>query len=296
MKTNNMKIIFILLLAIMVVPAHADVFPAEPFNGLQIVYSVSGATLETPIDVGGFTTSRTIKGTITGGTLTVSGTAKGSWGYGATLDVTLHVEGQEDKTFHQEKFPAEGLAKDPMNQEFSVSLPVPSGAKTASFSIDMVGDYNAGTRGLVVSGKLDRLPVAIKVATNVPCSEALFFYSKDVLKDYYTDENSLYFTRQQFADELTNALDKYINEGGKAYDGVKYFDAPNIAMTLATGAMPQGTEEKLRDATKALFEEKSRLNPDNARLSPGELFYLALKVTRGNVRDALLTSHATHGR
>jgi hypothetical protein len=171
MKTNNRKIVFILLLAIMIVPAQADVFPSEPFNGLQIVYSISGATLETPEDVGGFTTSRTIKGTITGDTLTVSGTVKAGWGFGATLDVTLHVEGQEDKTFHQEKFPAEGLAKDPMNQEFSVSLLVPPSTKTASFSIDMIGDYNAGTRGLTVSGKLDRSGVITPKVTVMPTDQ-----------------------------------------------------------------------------------------------------------------------------
>lgn len=161
MKTIYSKIIFILLLAAIVIPAKADVFPAEPFNGLQIVYSVSGAVLKAPVDKGGFTTSRTVDGIITEDILTVSGTAKASGGWGATLDVILHVDGQEDKTFHQEKFPKDGLANDVMNQEFSLSLSVPRDARSASFSINMEGSYNAGSRGLTVGGKLEGETVPI---------------------------------------------------------------------------------------------------------------------------------------
>ncbi len=160
MKTNNgilnNLLIFILLLTIMTVPVKAKFFPDQPFNGLQIDYSISGATLGVPIDTGGFTTSREIDGMITGDTLTISGIAKAEWGFGATLDVTLHVEGQEDVTFHEEKFPAEGLAKDPMSQEFSLSLPIPPEANNASFSIYIEGNYNAGSRGLIISGTLEK--------------------------------------------------------------------------------------------------------------------------------------------
>ena len=76
MNTNKSKIIFILLSVIMISPAQADVFPDQTYNGLQLVYSVSGADLQTPRDSG---ESRTIKGTLTGDMLTVSGTAIAGW-------------------------------------------------------------------------------------------------------------------------------------------------------------------------------------------------------------------------
>lgn len=153
MKMIYSTLIFILLLATTVIPSQADVFPAEPFNGLQIVYSVSGATLQTPVDVPGYTWSRTVNGALAGNTLTVSGTAKASGGWGANIDVTVRADGQADKTFHQEKFPKDGLANDPMNQEFSVSIPIEPGTKMASFYIDIEGSYNAGLRGVTISGK-----------------------------------------------------------------------------------------------------------------------------------------------
>jgi hypothetical protein len=42
--------------------------------------------------------------------------------------VSVSVDGQEPKSFHQEKFPQNGLAEDVMNQPFSVIVPVPAEA------------------------------------------------------------------------------------------------------------------------------------------------------------------------
>ena len=49
--------------------------PPEPFNGLQITYTISGAELGAPQDRSGFTYSRTINGRLTGSRLIVSGVA-----------------------------------------------------------------------------------------------------------------------------------------------------------------------------------------------------------------------------
>ncbi|MDI9615958.1 MAG: hypothetical protein QFX31_01115 [Methanothrix sp.] len=132
----------------------ADTFPAEPFNCLQLEYSVSGATLGSPKDSEGFTFYRELEGTLTGDTLTISGVATAGCGWGATIDVEVSVDGQEPERFHQEKFPTNGLAEDPMRQSFSVTVPVPPGAGGASFMISLVGSYNAGDRGVVVKGRL----------------------------------------------------------------------------------------------------------------------------------------------
>jgi hypothetical protein len=150
-----------MLLTLSAPVAIADVFPAAPFNGLQVSYSVSGATLATPKDSEGFTLSRSVGGTLTGSELTVSGVARAMYGWGATIDVSVMVDGEEAKTFHEEKFPEGGLlpsgkVADPMSQPFTVTVPIPADAESASFSIRLAGSFNAGHRGVVVEGTLDR--------------------------------------------------------------------------------------------------------------------------------------------
>lgn len=153
---------FTVMLMTLILPmAIADVFPKDPFNGLQVSYSVSGATLGTPKDSEGFTFSRSVSGTLAGDELTVSGVATAMYGWGATIDVSVMVDGEEAKTFHEEKFPEGGLlprgkVADPMSQPFTVTVPIPADAESASFSIRLSGSFNAGSRGVVVEGTLDR--------------------------------------------------------------------------------------------------------------------------------------------
>ncbi|MGB3944815.1 MAG: hypothetical protein WBK88_08500, partial [Methanothrix sp.] len=149
------------LLTLSATVAIADVFPGAPFNGLQVSYSVSGATLGAPKDSEGFTLSRSVSGALTGDELTISGVATAMYGWGATIDVTVMVDGEEAKTFHEEKFPEGGLlprdkVADPMSQPFTVTVPIPADAESASFSIRLAGSFNAGSRGVVVEGTLDR--------------------------------------------------------------------------------------------------------------------------------------------
>lgn len=144
------------LLALTATVAIADVFPGAPFNGLQVSYSVSGTTLGAPKDSEGFTLSRSVMGTLTGDELTVSGVATAMYGWGATIDVSVMVDGEEAKTFHEEKLPEGGLMPDPMSQPFTVTVPIPADAESASFSIRLAGSFNAGYRGVVIEGTLDR--------------------------------------------------------------------------------------------------------------------------------------------
>ncbi len=156
MHLKRVTVVSMMLLAVLSPTVLADVFPAEPFNGLQVSYSVSGATLSSPVDSEGFTTSRSITGTLDGYELTVSGVATATSGWGASIDVSVSVDGQEGKKFHEEKFPKNGLAESAMSQPFTVTVPVPSDAKAASFTISLEGSYNAGSRGVVVDGSFDR--------------------------------------------------------------------------------------------------------------------------------------------
>lgn len=148
---------FSMMLLMLINPiSMGEVFPSDPFNGLQVSYTVSGATLDTLEDAEGFTFLRSIKGILVSDELTVSGVAKATNGWGATIDVSVGVDGEEPKTFHEEKFPEEGLMPDPMSQPFTVTVPIPAEAESASFSISLSGSYNAGSRGVVVEGTLDR--------------------------------------------------------------------------------------------------------------------------------------------
>ncbi len=160
-----------------------DLFPSEPFNGLQLSYSVSGAALKNPEDSEGFTQRRSIEGTIEGNELTVSGLATAKNGWGATIDVRVSVDGQEDKTFHEEKFPVQGLLDDIMSQPFTVTVPIPADARSASFTIDLTGSYNAGSRAVVVEGNLDR--------SSAPTgSESIETEEVDVVEEGNSDRSS----------------------------------------------------------------------------------------------------------
>ncbi|VVB72226.1 Uncharacterised protein [uncultured archaeon] len=223
----------------------ADIFPAEPFNGLQVSYSVSGAGLSAPKDSEGFTCYRKLEGKLTGDELTVSGTASAGNGWGATIDVSVSVDGQEPKSFHQEKFPKNGLAGDVMNQQFSVTLPVPSDAKEASFTISLEGSYNAGSRGVVVEASLNRsysMPVeetsnnAIETGAEgrsecVGCSKGLcaeaalrFLIPIDEVVNY----GSIQVNYEDLKADFEDAIDRYNDE-----NAIKAFSSDN-----AVGALP----------------------------------------------------------
>lgn len=123
-------------------------FPDTPFNGMQIDYSFSGGAAGAPEDSPGFTTSRTYTGTLGSGTMTLSGTARMGNGYGADLSVSIWA-GSEHKEFNayiKSGFPSFN------EQAFSLTIPIPADALDGGFSVDMTGNYNAGSRGLVVSG------------------------------------------------------------------------------------------------------------------------------------------------
>ncbi len=160
MFTNRLSryLISALLILLIVLPvnlllpqrilAAGGIFPAAPFNGMQITYDISGATVTDTVDTEGFTTSRALQGRLGTGQLTISGSAKMGNGYDADVTATVSCGGETDSftTNIPSGFPG-------FNEEsFNISVPIPNGATSGSFSINMVGHYNAGNRGLVVSG------------------------------------------------------------------------------------------------------------------------------------------------
>lgn len=145
-----------------------NAFPAgDPFNGLKIIYNVSGAQLNAPTDRQGFTISRSHGGVLGTGTLSISGTVRVG-GFGA--DVSLGVwagDKKETKTFY-----IENKGNDGNPQNFNLSVPIPAGARTGGFAIRLDGRYSmgGGHRGCYVTG--DFGPSAEQIAADRAAADA----------------------------------------------------------------------------------------------------------------------------
>ncbi|TAN43570.1 MAG: hypothetical protein EPN25_00330 [Nitrospirae bacterium] len=163
---------------------HSDtggVFPAAPFNGLQINYTISGLILDNPKDSDGFTNTRSYSITGVSGTVAVSGntapyvakckTAYGDFWFNTEVFVTA---GKESKKFtmpppctkteggqYEVQQPAQG---------FSLTVDVPRGkVEGAGFTIKQTFvNPRFGDRGLVVSGHMAVSDAAKETGNNSP--------------------------------------------------------------------------------------------------------------------------------
>ncbi|MEI7554074.1 hypothetical protein [Candidatus Chlorohelix sp.] len=298
--------------------AAGGTFPAEPFNGLQVNYSVSGARLTSPIDSYSFTNGRDYRGVLTESTLKISGSVSATSGWGASLSVTVLV-GKETKNFKAESFPPNGL--DPAGgwkQNFDVSVTVDkfSEVSTASFSINLNGSYNAGGRSVVVSGTLRGPLVDL-------CEEAKLYFTDEQLSHANVSSNTAFKSFKMKMDynelryDMQGGWNKYNSEYEKmglpkpyipynvagaipavtwlfAEGGVSdsiskqyVFNKDGIDPLMRGYAVKHGTEPALKEAMllKATREER--------QLTPGDVFYLAMIQSDGNVRNAMLLAHNT---
>ncbi|MDO8671534.1 MAG: hypothetical protein Q7O66_08915, partial [Dehalococcoidia bacterium] len=127
-------------------------FPDQPFNGLQIKYSISGATLGTSKEGGSFDWGLTYSGgATTGNVLTVSGTATST---GCMTELTVSLEGGDARTNPPvfRKGPVQA-SPNPFNESFSISTPIPPDAMGASFNISLIMRCPGGNnRSIGVSG------------------------------------------------------------------------------------------------------------------------------------------------
>lgn len=139
-------------------------YPDSPFNGMQLRYVISGASVTSQEDSSGFTTSRTLKGTLDSNTVHVSGRASMGSGYGARATVTLESGAQRKQWSEYLTTPRSGAA----SQSFDLTVNVPPDATTATVTINMTGDYNVGTRGLIVTGTFVREPRTASVPATAP--------------------------------------------------------------------------------------------------------------------------------
>lgn len=151
MKLRNAVVVTMLVMVASACPQAAGTFPAEPFNGMQLTYSVSGMKVSKTTDTPGFTTRRDLEGALGDGELIVSGKATMTSGWGYRLTVSARAGNKEG---HFEKDYKTGETA-----EFKVVVPIGATAANGNFSISMVGEFSLGgagsnrtTRGLMVGG------------------------------------------------------------------------------------------------------------------------------------------------
>ncbi len=128
----------------------SGVYPAEPFNGMQVSYSITGATITKYTDVPGFTCTRSLVITDiqSGGVLGISGSLQAG-GLGCTITVTVSAGGKSSSGTYEVQ---PGSPK-----SFQQTVNIPKDAKSASITVKMDGHYSmgGGHRGVIVTGSWD---------------------------------------------------------------------------------------------------------------------------------------------
>lgn len=147
--------VFLLVIIPTVASANSGSFPAVPISGMQISYSIGGATANSTSDQEGNPAVRTLKGPLGTGFLQAVGTIKTS---AKSTDVLVVVTiGSQSKDF---KLSLQGTA----SQSYNVALPIPAGATSGTVSINMTGKYSSGnqetTQTIVVNGLFGEAPPA----------------------------------------------------------------------------------------------------------------------------------------
>ncbi|MFZ1262737.1 MAG: hypothetical protein WAT34_04440 [Chitinophagaceae bacterium] len=150
MKKGFVFIITVFIISLNSIAQSAGIFPGQPFNGMQVNYTITGATVSKFTDVPGFTWTRSLvitdiqKGSVLG----ISGSLQAG-GLGCTVIVSVSAGGQPSS--HQYEV-VPGTPK-----SFKEQVQIPKDAKSASISINMNGHYSmgGGSRGVVVRGDWD---------------------------------------------------------------------------------------------------------------------------------------------
>jgi hypothetical protein len=122
-----------------------DTFPAEPFNGMQIQYSVSGVSVGAPEDTPGTTYTREYRGSATSNNIHVTGyfifTGAASKG-GTTWDCSVRL--YTEPFFTDETILDDGFSlRDQVGSKvpFDVWLNVPGDQETVDVRIEMNGQF-----------------------------------------------------------------------------------------------------------------------------------------------------------
>jgi hypothetical protein len=138
----------------------AGSFPAQPFSGLQIEYTITGGGVGASRDFEGFIRLREMEGALDlppagagDGKLSVFGKVRATSGLGASLMVEVCV----DNTCNIHKTSGRADWEAP----FNVGVPVSRTAQDATIRIEETGSYNAGSRSLILVARLRAAPPGV---------------------------------------------------------------------------------------------------------------------------------------
>lgn len=199
----------------------------------------------------------------------------------------------------------EGDSRNP-GGESTASYTVPNGSPGAELALyanfvvisglhgDVVYKYKYQEAGsaetkAVDTGKSGQDDISAEVTSKERpwCKEASYFYTDAEMEKIYSGNGkTLNYDRDQLVDMMTSAMEKYERDGGSIDGGIiNYYDSLDLLASYYSGASPTGREADLKKRVQDYWKT-------NGLLTPGDLFYVALNVCKGNVRDALVTSHA----
>lgn len=156
-----------------------------------------------------------------------------------------------------------------------LSLDTPAGGE---YAVRVVADDGRGG--------LAEAELRFRVFQPTWCREAGYFYDEATLEAFYTGAPSMTVDRKALIDGFVQVLRDFRAAGGTPTAGVQTRDTKTIAQSLDSGALPTGREAAIQQRAG---EQATRLGRG---LTPPELFALALQETGGNLREALVASHA----
>ncbi|MBI5584572.1 MAG: hypothetical protein HY892_12195, partial [Deltaproteobacteria bacterium] len=293
----------------------------DPNNGIYIRYAFSGYTVTsqgrgyeykgeattTPVRVSGIIRISMPGMTITQGSMS----AKGVIGMSTLQNIQWPPKGDEG-------WVGKGAPRRTAEMPFDISVPIKPGQAGwisiggcmkggTSDCISVMAEFTAPAGKKLGAPKAPdgtptlkpALPPPNKTAATAgpkkpPCDEPLAFYPKFDVNSFYTGQPSLCFTREQFGDQLVNAMKQYASAGNSIVDGFQPMDVKDIAMTFTTDSTTKDGAHlapTLQEASRRLAQSMQAKNP-GYKLTPQDLFGLSLRVNKGNVRNALLTCHA----
>ncbi len=300
-------------------------FPAAPYEGLQLTFTVAGAELgpgEEMENIPGATWGPGViyrNGKYTGGPITVTGTATGAagaYGYleasltGSTTRITFNApEGAWSKDFK--------LTVDDPGSYSSVGLTITIQRFSKYDAIRVaatLNNPNPVTTSTEPTPSTSLTPSGSPTpAGKRPCNEAVRAYDLDptagigttfdyddiqrqfekAISDYERDAKSTAFAQDNILGTLP-ALAWLGNQGGATSVVNKQFvfttDADRekwkVRLPKPKEVSP-GTERALYEAIYAFSKKEQR------KLTPGDVLYLALQQRNGNVKDAMLLAHNT---
>lgn len=113
------------------------------YNGMDVSYSISGVSEESSADENPWALIRTITGSVTGNTISLTANVKQSSGYGASIYARCG-----DQLYNKSIKVGE-------SDSFSLSFPVTDNMKSVKVFIRTIGDYNAGTRTIEIEGTFE---------------------------------------------------------------------------------------------------------------------------------------------